>query len=102
MSSIPFSGGLAVGVPGELRGYQVAHKKYGRVKWAELFQPTIKLCRNGITISKYLDSVFQDRARNDILTEPTLRYDKRLALLFNFSQNAPPSSPPLSRRISLS
>ncbi|KAI4499426.1 hypothetical protein M0802_005322 [Mischocyttarus mexicanus] len=47
-------GGLAVAVPGELRGYWEAHKKYGKLKWHELFDPTIKLCLVGSVINDYL------------------------------------------------
>ncbi|KAI4489122.1 hypothetical protein M0804_004620 [Polistes exclamans] len=47
-------GGLAVAVPGELRGYWEAHKKYGKLKWIELFKPTIELCLIGSVINDYL------------------------------------------------
>ncbi|KAL2723859.1 glutathione hydrolase 1 proenzyme-like isoform X3 [Vespula squamosa] len=49
-------GGLAVAVPGELRGYWEAHKKYGNLKWRELFEPTIALCLRGSVINDYLYS----------------------------------------------
>jgi len=35
------SGGLASGVPGELRGLEMAHGKYGKLPWADVFQPAI-------------------------------------------------------------
>ncbi|KAK5641806.1 hypothetical protein RI129_010353 [Pyrocoelia pectoralis] len=43
--------GLAVGVPGELRGYWVAHEKYGTLPWKELVQPTVDLCERGYNMS---------------------------------------------------
>ena len=44
-------GGLAVGVPGELRGFEEAYKAYGGgVSWERLFEPNIRLCEEGWTV----------------------------------------------------
>jgi len=47
-------GGLAVGVPGLLRMLEMAHKAHGRLPWRDLFQPAIKLARDGFPISERL------------------------------------------------
>lgn len=44
-------GGRSVGVPGALRGMALAHRQAGRLPWARLFQPAIKLARDGWTLS---------------------------------------------------
>lgn len=44
----------ASGVPGSVDGMVEAHRKYGRLKWADLLQPAIGLAHNGFKISKRL------------------------------------------------
>ncbi|KAF8135745.1 gamma-glutamyltranspeptidase [Boletus edulis] len=36
-------GGLAVGVPGELRGFEEAHRRWGYLPWSRLVQPSVEL-----------------------------------------------------------
>lgn len=36
-------GGLAVGVPGELRGFEEAHHRWGHLPWRRLVQPSVEL-----------------------------------------------------------
>jgi gamma-glutamyltranspeptidase/glutathione hydrolase len=44
----------ASGVPGSVDGMVEAHRKYGKLKWADLLQPAIDLAHNGFKISKRL------------------------------------------------
>ncbi|KAI1492914.1 gamma-glutamyltransferase 1 [Biscogniauxia mediterranea] len=54
-------GGMASGVPGELRGLEYLHKNYGSLPWAEVMAPAIKVARYGFNVTEdlvhYMDSV---------------------------------------------
>ncbi len=43
--------GKSVGVPGVLRALEAAHAAYGKLEWAALFQPAIRLAENGYPLS---------------------------------------------------
>ena len=47
-------GGRSVGTPGVLRALELAHRKHGRLPWAKLFEPAIKLAEQGFAISPRL------------------------------------------------
>ncbi len=46
--------GLSIGVPGVLAALKLVHDEYGRLPWAALFQPAIKLARDGFPVSPRL------------------------------------------------
>jgi gamma-glutamyltranspeptidase / glutathione hydrolase len=47
-------GGRSVGVPGVLKMLDMAHKQYGKLPWATLFQPAMRLAEEGFPISRRL------------------------------------------------
>src|SRR5690349_6642742 len=47
-------GGRSVGVPGNVRMMATAHARYGKLPWAALFQPAIRLARDGFKITPRL------------------------------------------------
>lgn len=46
--------GLSVGVPGVVRMLALAHERHGRLPWARLFAPAIRLARDGFAVSMRL------------------------------------------------
>ncbi len=47
-------GGRSVGVPGTPRLLEAAHRKWGKLPWAKLFDPAIDIAENGFNISPRL------------------------------------------------
>ncbi|XP_064618472.1 glutathione hydrolase 1 proenzyme-like [Lineus longissimus] len=65
-------GGKSIAVPAEVAGYMEAHKFYGKVPWKELFEPSIKLCREGVPVTPGLVGAMKAK-------ESVLRADKQLS-----------------------
>jgi gamma-glutamyltranspeptidase/glutathione hydrolase len=42
------------GVPGSVAGFELAHKKFGALKWRQLVEPAVKLASDGIVVSPTL------------------------------------------------
>ncbi|XP_050350816.1 glutathione hydrolase 1 proenzyme-like [Nymphalis io] len=64
-------GGLAIAVPGELRGYGALHREYGRLPWGDLIRPTAELCRQGHRVSQYMGRVLKSYSSR-IHAEPSM------------------------------
>lgn len=57
---VAMASGLSVGVPGVLAALKLAHEKYGKLPWEELFQPAIALACNGFPVSARLAKMLAD------------------------------------------
>ena len=62
-------GWRAAGVPGTVRGLELAHQKYGRKPWAELLDPAIELASDGFPVSYSLDAVAASEERDQLLSQ---------------------------------
>jgi gamma-glutamyltranspeptidase/glutathione hydrolase len=52
-------GGKSVGAPGVLRALELAHARHGRLPWAELFEPAIRLATGGFALSPRLHRLLE-------------------------------------------
>ncbi len=53
---MPELGINSVTVPGCVAGWWALHSKFGRLPWAELFQPAIYYARHGFPVTEWIDS----------------------------------------------
>ena len=64
-------GGQSVGIPGILRMLEMAHRDHGRLPWARLFDPAIRLAEQGFPVPPRLaEAIAED---DDIPHIPALR-----------------------------
>lgn len=54
--------GRVVGVPGAVRLLELAHGRFGRLAWEELFEDAINLAEDGFPMPRYLHQVLTARA----------------------------------------
>ncbi|UNI19812.1 hypothetical protein JDV02_005963 [Purpureocillium takamizusanense] len=72
-------GGLAVGVPSEVRGLEYIHKKYGVLPWTTVMQGAIHVARNGFKVTSdtvgYMKSGVAGREFNYLSQDPSFAQD---------------------------
>jgi len=74
-------GGRSVGVPGVMRLFDALHRQHGKLAWARLFEPAIRLAEDGFPIGARLASL--------LARETHLREDPTAAAYF-FDANGKP------------
>ncbi|KAH0564831.1 hypothetical protein GP486_001779 [Trichoglossum hirsutum] len=71
-------GGLASGVPGEIRGLQHLHRTYGSLPWAVLVRPAIEVARYGFRVGEDLVTAMDeatDGSANFLVEDPAWAID---------------------------
>jgi len=74
-------GGRAVGTPGTVRMLEMAHREYGKLPWATLFQPAITLADGGFKVSARLNTL--------LASEQHLKKDATAAAYFYRTDGTP-------------
>jgi gamma-glutamyltranspeptidase len=64
-------GGMAIAVPGELRGLELLHRRHGSMPWSRLVRPAYELAREGVVVGRYLASAIGRNAMH-LRTMPEL------------------------------
>jgi len=75
-------GGRAVGTPGVLRALELAHRERGRLPWATLFEPAIRLAEEGFALSPRLHVALA-------AAKPALRGDPSAGAYFYLPDGSP-------------
>ena len=68
--SLTARGWLAPGVPGTVRGLEMAHKKFGKLPWRDVVQPAADIATNGWILTRALSRSINSQLRNDSTGQP--------------------------------
>ncbi|KAK5661002.1 hypothetical protein OQA88_12380 [Cercophora sp. LCS_1] len=71
------TGGLAVGIPGELRGLEYLHNRYGKLPWSWLVAPAERVARQGFYVNEDLVRYMNNVGGNTsfLVTDPVWAID---------------------------
>lgn len=67
-------GGLSVGIPGVVAMLEMAHQKHGKLPWAKLFEPAIKLAENGFPVGPKLARTIRNFKRGANMPDIKARF----------------------------
>jgi gamma-glutamyltranspeptidase/glutathione hydrolase len=63
-------GGRSVGVPGTVRGLELAHRDHGKLPWRVLFEPAIALAEGGFAVSPRLATLLREESARPLRNDP--------------------------------
>ncbi|MEM8627524.1 MAG: gamma-glutamyltransferase [Pseudomonadota bacterium] len=64
-------GGAAIATPGNLKGWCAMHTRYGRLPFADVVEPAIRLAERGFTVTHYLAGAVRE-AEEDLAADPVI------------------------------
>ncbi len=64
-------GGAAIATPGNLAGWCAMHERFGRLPFADVTQPAIRLAERGFTVTHYLEGAVRE-SEEDLAADPTI------------------------------
>ncbi|KAI0008936.1 gamma-glutamyltranspeptidase [Xylariaceae sp. FL0662B] len=72
-------GGLAAGVPGELRGLETAHRRFGILPWKTVVHPAADVARDGFPVTedlvRYMEFGISSAGYNFLVEDPSWAQD---------------------------
>ncbi|BFZ00010.1 hypothetical protein BsWGS_03048 [Bradybaena similaris] len=69
-------GGMAVAVPGEVKGLYEIHQRYGKTPWKDLVMPTVYLCQDGVPITDAVYTALKSFTTNESKAEFSEYFDE--------------------------
>ena len=78
VNDAPKTGYYASGVPGQLRGMELMHKKFAKMKWADLVAPAIKQSEAGLPVTKNLNGIIMDELERLDKYSPSMDWFKKV------------------------
>jgi gamma-glutamyltranspeptidase/glutathione hydrolase len=81
-TAMPGHGIYSVTVPGAVRGWEALHQKFGRLPWAEIFQPAIYYAANGFPVTEFIGAYWK-------LSEQELAADQNARRVYLVDGKAP-------------
>lgn len=87
---IPALGAVSVSTPGALDGWWILHQRYGKLKWAELFEPAIHYCEAGDPAPQIIG--FYLRRNIEIFLRPNLGVEETENMKKTYMPNGTPPS----------
>src|ERR1043166_4987166 len=100
-SGLSLESALASGVPGSGRGMWEAHRRFGRLPWARLIEPSIKLAEEGFEIDAWTASSFEEARQEIAKRSPAMRAKANFSTYFHGRAGERLQQPELSKTFHL-